>query len=84
MAFLAKESPLFMCREVKLGFTLPLVVSLATGFANPGPLGLSAFAVTTLLLSLLNAKTVGYIPHGVVIGLAFFYGVSSVSHAASL
>jgi hypothetical protein len=45
--------------------------------ANPGPLGLSAFAVTTLLLSLLNAKTVGYQSHGVVLGLAFFYGVSA-------
>lgn len=46
----------------------------SAGFANPGPLGLSAFAVTTLLLSLLNAKVVGYQSHGVVLGLAFFYG----------
>lgn len=41
---------------------------------NPGPLGLSAFAVTTLLLSLVNAKVVGHIHPNIVLGMAFFYG----------
>lgn len=41
---------------------------------NPGPLGLSAFAVTTLLLSLVNAKVVGYTHPNIVLGMAFFYG----------
>lgn len=43
---------------------------------NPGPLGLSAFALTTFVLSLHNAgagvPSAG--PNNVVVGLAFFYG----------
>ncbi|KAI7828277.1 GPR1/FUN34/yaaH family-domain-containing protein [Kickxella alabastrina] len=45
-------------------------------FANPGPLGLSAFALTTFVLSLHNAD-IGQkagAPTSVIIGLAFFYG----------
>ncbi|KAI8976162.1 GPR1/FUN34/yaaH family-domain-containing protein [Pilobolus umbonatus] len=53
----------------------PPVVAAPT-IANPGPLGLCGFALTTFVLSLHNAglgvKTDG--PHGVVTGLAFFYG----------
>ncbi|KAG2180941.1 hypothetical protein INT43_008521 [Umbelopsis isabellina] len=44
--------------------------------ANPGPLGLSAFALTTFVLSLINAGA-GLDPNGpsqVVVGLAIFYG----------
>eukprot|EP00697_Spironema_sp_BW2_P007503 gnl/Spiro4/21793_TR10684_c0_g1_i1.p1 gnl/Spiro4/21793_TR10684_c0_g1~~gnl/Spiro4/21793_TR10684_c0_g1_i1.p1 ORF type:complete len:318 (-),score=70.14 gnl/Spiro4/21793_TR10684_c0_g1_i1:125-1000(-) len=43
------------------------------GFANPGPLGLSAFAGTTFLLSLTNANIGTYVPE-IVLGMAFFYG----------
>ncbi len=41
--------------------------------ANPGPLGLSAFALTTFVLSSINA---GWFPGAtsIVIGLALFYG----------
>ena len=53
----------------------PPVVAAPT-IANPGPLGLCGFALTTFVLSLHNAgagvSTTG--PHGVVTGLAFFYG----------
>jgi len=45
-----------------------------SAIANPGPLGLSAFALTTFVLSSINA---GWFPAGatnVVVGLAFFYG----------
>ncbi|KAJ1729173.1 hypothetical protein LPJ61_003654 [Coemansia biformis] len=45
-------------------------------FANPGPLGLSAFALTTFVLSLHNGA-IGQpfgTPPVVVMGLAFFYG----------
>ncbi|KAJ2781835.1 hypothetical protein H4R18_002644 [Coemansia javaensis] len=45
-------------------------------FANPGPLGLSAFALTTFVLSLHNGA-IGQrfgTPPAVVLGLAFFYG----------
>jgi succinate-acetate transporter protein len=44
--------------------------------ANPGPLGLSGFALTTFVLSLHNAGAglSATAPHGVVTGLAMFYG----------
>ncbi|KAJ2000342.1 hypothetical protein GGI04_004190 [Coemansia thaxteri] len=45
-------------------------------FGNPGPLGLSAFALTTFVLSLHNGgigQKLGS-PPNVVVGLAFFYG----------
>jgi succinate-acetate transporter protein len=43
-------------------------------FANPGPLGLSAFALTTFVLSLLNLQTRGISAPAVVVGLAYGYG----------
>lgn len=43
-------------------------------FANPAPLGLSAFAMTTLVLSLFNAQAMGITTPNVVVGLACFYG----------
>jgi len=43
-------------------------------FANPAPLGLSAFALTTFVLSLINVKTNGIDVNSIVIGLAFGYG----------
>src|SRR5712691_5617400 len=44
--------------------------------ADPGPLGLAAFALTTFVLSAHNANLFGFGDHGnaVVIGLAIFYG----------
>ena len=43
-------------------------------FANPAPLGLSAFALTTFLLSLINMGTRGLAEPSLVIGAAFAYG----------
>ncbi|VVT45402.1 uncharacterized protein SAPINGB_P000738 [Magnusiomyces paraingens] len=43
-------------------------------FANPGPLGLSAFALTTFCLSLVNVRARGVSDPAGVVGLAFFYG----------
>ena len=43
-------------------------------FANPAPLGLSAFALTTFVLSLINAQAMGVTHDNIVVGLAFFYG----------
>lgn len=43
-------------------------------FANPAPLGLSAFALTTFVLSMVNARAQGVKTPNVVVGLAFFYG----------
>lgn len=42
--------------------------------ANPAPLGLSAFALTTFLLSLINLGTRGLSAPNIVIGAAFGYG----------
>jgi len=43
-------------------------------FADPGPLGLSAFALTTFVLSLINVKADHVAVPNVVVGLALFYG----------
>ncbi|KAG1152913.1 hypothetical protein G6F37_005237 [Rhizopus arrhizus] len=51
-------------------------VAASPTIANPGPLGLCGFALTTFVLSLHNAGAglPATSPHGVVTGLAFFYG----------
>jgi succinate-acetate transporter protein len=46
---------------------------VAPAVANPAPLGLSAFALTTFVLSSFNAGLFGKAP-SIVLGLAFFYG----------
>ncbi|KAL8781431.1 MAG: hypothetical protein Q9213_006016 [Squamulea squamosa] len=43
-------------------------------FANPAPLGLSAFALTTFVLSLINMRTRAVAEPNLVVGLAFGYG----------
>src|SRR5213080_2636005 len=49
--------------------------SEAVAVANPGPLGLSAFALTTFVLSCTNAGLIPTLPgFAIVVGLALFYG----------
>ncbi|KAI9359675.1 GPR1/FUN34/yaaH family-domain-containing protein [Zopfochytrium polystomum] len=43
-------------------------------FADPAPLGLSAFALTTFVLSLINTQQRDVTIPNVVVGLALFYG----------
>ena len=43
-------------------------------FANPAPLGLSAFALTTFVLSLINIGVDGVVLPEIVLALAFGYG----------
>lgn len=43
-------------------------------FANPAPLGLCGFALTTFLLSMFNARAMGIKTPNVVVSSAFFYG----------
>jgi hypothetical protein len=43
-------------------------------FGNPAPLGLSAFALTTFVLSLVNARAGGVTVPAVVVGIAYGYG----------
>jgi uncharacterized protein len=45
-----------------------------TKIANPGPLGLAGFALTTFILSLVNAGIIGGGNVSIVIALALFYG----------
>src|SRR4051794_40875348 len=52
--------------------THPRPVAVAS-IADPGPLGLAAFALTTFVLSVYNAKLIGT-GETVVLGLAFAYG----------
>lgn len=42
--------------------------------ANPAPLGLSAFALTTFVLGLINMGTRGLSSPSLVVGIAFGYG----------
>ncbi len=42
--------------------------------ANPAPLGLCAFALTTFVLSLINMGTRGIAEPNIVVGIAFGYG----------
>ena len=47
----------------------------ASAIADPGPLGLAAFAMTTFMLSVFNANIIGTLALiGVVLPLALFYG----------
>jgi uncharacterized protein len=46
----------------------------AMSIADPAPLGLAAFALTTFVLSFFNAGLVGSTGEPVVLGLALFYG----------
>ncbi|OBT59629.1 hypothetical protein VE04_00161 [Pseudogymnoascus sp. 24MN13] len=43
-------------------------------FANPAPLGLCAFALTTFVLSLINIKVRGVAAPNIIVSLAFGYG----------
>lgn len=43
-------------------------------FANPAPLGLSGFALTTFVLSCINLGTRGLSEPNIVVGAAFAYG----------
>lgn len=43
-------------------------------FANPAPLGLCAFALTTFVLGLINMGTRGLTAPNLVVGIAFGYG----------
>lgn len=52
----------------------PVGTSFAVGIADPGPLGLAGFAMTTFVLSSVNAGWLPKTVEGVVLGLALFYG----------
>ena len=51
-----------------------VLVSLAASTADPGPLGLAGFALTTFVLSVFNAGILNGALQGVVLPIALFYG----------
>ena len=53
---------------------LGLPPAFGAAIADPGPLGLGAFAMTTFFLSSVNAGWLPKTAEGVVLGLALFYG----------
>jgi succinate-acetate transporter protein len=52
----------------------PTTAGPATGIADPAPLGLAAFALTTFLLSAKNANWMGSATGAAFLGYAFAYG----------
>jgi succinate-acetate transporter protein len=60
-------------QRTSLPDTTPAAPGAGAAFADPGPLGLAAFALTTFVLSIANA---GIVPTAgaAVLGLALFYG----------
>jgi succinate-acetate transporter protein len=61
-----------MAQQVR---TAPEVATSApVTLGDPGPLGLSAFALTTLVLSVMNANIISAANTGFIIALAVFYG----------
>ena len=52
----------------------PTTVAPATGIADPAPLGLAAFALTTFLLSAKNADWMSHATGNAWLGYAFAYG----------
>ncbi|MBT2208845.1 MULTISPECIES: acetate uptake transporter family protein [Actinomadura] len=58
----------------RLPVRAPERIAPAGGIADPGPLGLAAFALTTFVLSCVNAGILEVGTKSVVLGLALFYG----------
>ncbi|BFZ63160.1 Meiotically up-regulated protein 86 protein [Saitoella coloradoensis] len=61
-------------RAPTMSTILPPPARLFRKFGNPGPLGLSAFALTTFVLSLINVNAHDVSTPNVVLGLALGYG----------
>jgi succinate-acetate transporter protein len=63
-------------RRVPVASTDPVASPPAwnSSVADPGPLGLAAFAMTTFVLSCVNTRLIPATTEPVVFGLAFFYG----------
>ena len=68
----------FRRSELALAFGGTLMPGLAPparyDLGNPAPLGLSGFALTTFVLSLINCGARGVNVPNIVVGLAYFYG----------
>ena len=61
-------------REPIRGDTAAERITVASVTADPGPLGLAAFALTTFVLSMINADLISSKSEPIVFALAFTYG----------
>jgi succinate-acetate transporter protein len=61
-------------RDGETALAQELASEAAASVADPAPLGLAAFALTTFCLSLINAGLVAESTEPIVFGLALFYG----------
>lgn len=62
--------PSLLCARLRL----TPISAPKSNFANPAPLGLSAFALTTFVLSLINVGTLSIGEPNLVVALAYGYG----------
>jgi succinate-acetate transporter protein len=67
----ASQQPTMVTSEPLATANSPMTDS---GIADPGPLGLAGFAMTTFVLSVFNAGFLSHSLEATVLGLALFYG----------
>ncbi len=60
--------------EAMTGQATQIMASVTAPIADPGPIGLAGFAMTTVLLSLVNAHIIGASAGNAVLPLALLYG----------
>ncbi|KAF1990535.1 hypothetical protein K402DRAFT_401352 [Aulographum hederae CBS 113979] len=74
LAHVATNDPTMNLQAFGGAFQPGLYKAPKSNFANPAPLGLSAFALTTFVLSLINMGTKGLAEPNIVVAIAFGYG----------
>lgn len=74
LAHVATNNPDMRLQAFGGAFQPGLYKPPSRGFGNPAPLGLSAFALTTFVLSLINVKTRSIGHPNIVVALAYGYG----------
>ncbi|KAH7078674.1 GPR/FUN34 family protein-like protein [Paraphoma chrysanthemicola] len=74
LAHIATNDPELRLQAFGGSFQPGLYKAPKSNFANPAPLGLSAFALTTFVLSLINVNTRNIGHPNIVIALAYGYG----------
>ncbi|KAK3063980.1 hypothetical protein LTS18_011216 [Coniosporium uncinatum] len=74
LAHMATNDPTLQLPAFGGAFQPGLYRAPKSNIANPAPLGLSAFALTTFVLSLINLGTRGVAEPNIVVAIAFGYG----------
>ena len=74
LAHIATNNPDYRLTAFGGEFQPGLYRAPKSNFANPAPLGLSAFALTTFVLSLINIRTRHLAAPNLVVAIAYGYG----------